>query len=221
MRPETDLKVTWLSGDNVADAFQFHGAVASSNRANVVDRDQPVASPDTVFDSLRVQIFSQRQLSEMSGGTKLLEFVDRILRKDLAQPIEAERSCEANVETLLEKTRLLQIARTELAQLEQSVTELDRQWNSRSAVSAEAAAHKAAQEAKTYFDNVMICAANVVSATNEFAEDVQGKTPALPEDIANWPIPDTFRTFHGDLNLTFTRLRDELARCSQSFSNGQ
>lgn len=215
--PTTELKANWLSGDGVKDAFNYTGVNVHGNRAQVVDRDQPVASPDTVFDALQVQIFSQRQLSEMSGGTKLLEFVDRILRKDLVGPIENERAAETSVEGLMEKFRLLAVAQAELNQLEQSVTELERQWNARSAVSTEAATHKAAQEAKNYLDNAAGCIADATDAINELAGQVPGKAHGLPEDIAMWPTPDSVRAVNTELNRAFTTLETDLRALATRF----
>ncbi len=215
----TQLKAKWLSGDGVRDIFAYTGVNTPENRAQVVDRDQPVASPDTVFDALQVQIFSQRQLSEMSGGTKLLEFVDRILRKDLTGPIENERAAEISVQALLEKSRQLAVAKTELTQLEQSVTELERQWNSRSAVSTEAAIHKAAQEAKNYLDNASGCIADATKAVNQLAGQIPGKAPSLPEDITAWPTPDSIRAVNTDMDHAFTTLDADLRTLATRFQS--
>jgi ABC-type cobalamin/Fe3+-siderophores transport system ATPase subunit len=217
MAANTALRVKWLSSDGVLDAFAFTGTAITTNRAQVVDRDQPVASPDTVFNALQVQIFSQRQLSEMSGGTKLLEFVDRIVRKSLAGPMDIERTAESLVQTLLNKARLLATAQNELNQLEQSVIELERQWNSRSAVTTEAAAHKSAQEAKAFLDNAGVCIADAANAINEMAGKIPGKAPALPEDITGWPEPESVRAAATDVEKAFTTLETELRAVATRF----
>jgi DNA repair exonuclease SbcCD ATPase subunit len=215
----TALRVKWLSGDGVMDAFAFSGAGGPANRAQVVDRDQPVASPDTVFNALQVQIFSQRQLSEMSGGTKLLEFVDRILRKSLIGPMETERASEAAVQALLNKARLLAAAQNELNQLEQSVIELERQWNSRSAVTTEAAAHKSAQEAKAFLENAAECVADAANSLNEIADQIPGKSPTLPADITGWPEPESVRAIAGDVGRAFPSLETELRALASRFQS--
>ena len=210
MSAGTKLKIKWLSGDNVADAFELRGAASANNRAQVVDRTQAVTAPEAVFGALGVQIFSQRQLSEMSAGPKLLDFVDRTVRKDLIQPIEAERTAETTVQGLLDKQRLLQLAQSELSLLEQSVIEFERQWNSRSAVSGEAAAHKAAQEAKAYIDNASGCVAGAALTITELAENIPNMAPVLPNEIDVWPVPDECRTLHNDLTNAFTQLQSNL-----------
>jgi ABC-type lipoprotein export system ATPase subunit len=215
----SSLRVHWRSGEAVDDFFGVRGYKLNQIVAQVLNRSEPVASPETVFRNLGVQVFSQRQLSEMAEGPALLRFVDQLLSKDLANPQAATRGAEIKVKALLEKNALLGIARQSLAVVKEEVNELTRQWNARSEVATEATQHKTAQEGGRHLERMGMAIEETVGELRGVATSVEQKVPRLGGPAQHWNSADTYRQFESAVLSKFAALRVDLSALADRFES--
>lgn len=207
---ESRLTLRWLQEDDAAgapgleDLFEFDPTLA---KARIASRD--VVDAATVFRSLGIQMFSQRQITAIAGGPAyLLELVDSLVEPRLQDLRREEREIRERVRELQQQRRNLERLEGERRALEQEVEELERKWKVRSAVQEEQARQRRSQEAQRYLDDLAARSARVVRDLGSKAQDFLDSHASLGSAARSWPEAEFFEA----LDVAVERAEQQLAK---------
>lgn len=197
------LTLEWRGVDDVNDRFEFRPELI---KAQVMGRE--VTDPVTVFKNLDIQIFSQRQISQLAQLDEhnqpsfLLPLIDRLCGEELARLKQQELELIDKLSQAVQQQHILQRLEQEQLQLDQELTELTRQWNARAAVQEESARHRYAQDAERYLKRLHEEAEQIRSQWHGLADDfVQTHSP-IGSVVRNWPVREYFERLDVEIEKT-------------------
>jgi ABC-type lipoprotein export system ATPase subunit len=212
------LRLRWRERDNSAgspgpeDLFEYRPSVA---RAQVVSRE--VADASTIFQGLNVQIFSQREITEIARRPDfLLSLIDGLVGDRLRALRQEETELKEKILHLEQQRQVLARLQGEQRALEQEVQDLDRRWEARSAVQEEQKRQRAAQEADHYLDEVSTRTERIVNDLNRWATDLVETHPPLGSTVQGWPESTYFEALDDDVEIA----KQELARSIREAATG-
>ncbi len=217
LQPASVLTLEWSGVDGVHDRFEFRPELV---KAQVTGRE--VADPATVFKNLDIQIFSQRQISELAQLDEhnqpsfLLPLIDRLCGEELARRKQQELELVDKISQIMQQQRILQRLEQEQQAYEQELVELTRQWNARAAVQEESTRHRHAQDADRYLKRLHEEAEKIRNQWNGLLDDhVQAHSP-IGSVIRNWPAREYFERLDIEIektkNLLAQDVRDALEK---------
>lgn len=195
------------------------------DRFVVEDRDQParienreVEDPPTVFRQIKPLIFSQEEITELSGRQKtLLNFIDNLARERL----EPHRQSADDIADRLREARQIEemLGRldAELAALKQEVQELARQIEAKAQVQEELKRHRAAQDAKRYLETVSSKAQETEERLKTLAEELEAEPPPLGSRLDTFPEKEFFTQVEQNMSAAYRELAASLQSASQIF----
>lgn len=155
----------------------------------------------TVLDQLRIQFFSQGELSRLSSpGQKnqVLRLIDASCGERLAELASRESAIRGELEQLFAASRQAESLDKDVQRTKQELDELNRQWQARKDIQADANVHRQAQDAKRFI-------AGASSLSDGYAEGLRtalaalDPIPQLPETAAEWPHHDWFEELRDKL----------------------
>jgi ABC-type cobalamin/Fe3+-siderophores transport system ATPase subunit len=163
----------------------------------------------TVLDQMRVQFFSQGELSRLSKpGQKnqVLRLIDASCSERLSELASQESAVRGELEKLFASARQAETLAGEVQRTKQELDELTRQWQARKEIQADAAAHRLSQEAKQFVAGA-VALANSDAARLRAAISELDPVPELPESAAGWPNAEWF----SDMRAALLRARESLS----------
>ncbi|MBN6715569.1 TrlF family AAA-like ATPase [Pseudomonas capsici] len=157
----------------------------------------------TYLRHMPVQFYSQQQLSELTAPgsqPQILEMIDEVCTAQLEGLYGAERTLVALIGSLFADQDQAHAISSEMTTLKQELVELDRQWQARHDVQAEAQAFQRAQYAKRYFTGLI---EKHTADKDRVQTALENLTPVEdPSTIisASWPHADWFTQQAADIN---------------------
>lgn len=162
----------------------------------------------TVLDQLRIQFFSQGELSRLSSpGQKnqVLRLIDASCGERLDELAGQESSIRGELEQLFAASRQAESLGKEVQRTKQELDELNRQWQARKDIQADANVHRHAQDARRFISGASALADSYTKQLRA-AIAALDPVPPLPETAAEWPHHDWFV----DLREKLQKARDAL-----------
>lgn len=168
LNANTLLQLTWedISG---TDVFEFD---LQNNQSKVL-RDEDISDESTIFSKLGIQIYSQRQITNMANNTaNLIPIIDQITGEEIRVLEEKENVIKDEIRIYQQDQNKLTRKLKERREINQQIIELKRQWDSFVAVKEENEKRLNAQEAKKYLHQVQ-------NETEEFLSTWQNNVETL------------------------------------------
>ena len=176
------LQLTWegVSGQDIFE-YDFY-----SKRSKVM-RDEEVIDEDTIFKRLGIQIYSQRQITNIANKTEnLIPIIDQISG-------EAIKTLNSEEESLMDEIRVYQQESNKLTRklkerriINQEIIELQKQWDSFIAVKEENNKRLEAQDARRYLEQVQTDKNQIMEEWNSHLEIVEKHHVRLDLTDKSW-----------------------------------
>ena len=220
-----------LAGAEVRVAFQADGGVADTlvyRPSNPPDTQRRIDGRDvddlqTVLRQLRVQFFSQGELSRMTGDgggqAQVLSLIDASSGKPLAELQAQERELQVGLKTLFQAMRDEQRLSAEIKVASQESVELERQLQARAAVQGDSKHDQLARQANRFLDDLSIGAERDATAITELIETLTTPVSALPEAARDWPGAGWFRDSTVAVNNARLVLAQEFKQALQRYED--
>lgn len=219
LAPDSRLLLKWRERDmdhgepGLQDVFEFTPA---AGRSQVTSRQ--VTDASTIFQGLGVQIFSQREITEVARTPDfLLKLIDDLVGPKLKNLRQREKELIDNIKSLQNQEQVLIRLKAEVNSLEQEVQELDRRWAARAAIQAEQKGHRAAQEAQRHLDDVTERAERVARELEQWGVDLVESHALLGSVARIWPESSFFETLDGEIEKAKQRLAEEIRQAAARF----
>lgn len=185
---DAELQVSFEVAPGVLDTVLLK---PSAKEHRLINRE--VHDLRTVLEQMRVQFFSQGELSRLSKpGQKnqVLRLIDASCSERLSELASQESAVRGELEKLFAASRQAEALAGEVQRTKQELDELTRQWQARKDIQADAAAHRTAQDAKKFV-------AGAAALAKSDAESLRTALkfppiPELPESAGAWPSPEWF-----------------------------
>jgi DNA repair exonuclease SbcCD ATPase subunit len=217
--PSSRLRLRWAEQDDAQgrpgpeDTFEYQ---PSGRGAQVVSRD--VADASTVFQGLEIQIFSQRQVTEVARRQDfLLSLMDTLVERRLRPLLQEEAELKERIQQLQGQQRTLERLRSEERALRQEVQELERRWAARAAVQEEQKRHRAAQDATRYLETLEAKAARVAEDLENQAGELGESHAPLGSVVRDWPEDSFFESLDAEVEKAFQRLATDLREAAARY----
>lgn len=186
---DAELRVTFEVAPGVTDTVLLKPA---RNEHRISTRE--VHDLKTVLDQLRIQFFSQGELSRLSKPgqkSQVLRLIDASCGERLAQLAAQESGLRGELEQLFSASREADRIAGDVQRTKQELDELTRQWQARKDIEPDALVHRRAKEAKGFVDGVIGVVKHDAEKMREAAASL-GKLPEVSEAAADWPYPEWF-----------------------------
>lgn len=222
LRSDSRITLNWSGASGESEIFE---AINDAESA-IIGRE--ILDPNTVFGSLGVHIFSQRQINDAGQPARAFQLIETILGKELAAAIEAEEPVRSALKLLLEKEELRIAAEGKLCSLEQEVRDLQRQLQMCTAVEDEADQYRLAKELEAYLkdaESVVLDYYGQLETIRQgiYADNVDGSSSTcfdnLPNIDDNWPEARTVKELTTNLLEISKGFAETLSATSTEFRN--
>lgn len=218
-KPDSVLRLVWREQDDSVgtpgpeDVFEYH---PSAGRSRVVSRE--VADAPTVFQALGIQIFSQREITEIAKTPDfLLSLVDRLVGPRLQALRQREVVLRDKIRHHKAQQQTLQRLQSEERSLEQEVQELDRRWAARAAVQEEQKRHRAAQEAARYLESASEKAISLAGDLDQWASNLVESHPSQGSVVQSWPESSFFEALDTEIEKAKQALAEEIRQAASCY----
>lgn len=204
---DAELRVTYEVSPGVEDTVMLK---PGSNQHRLVGRE--VHDLHTVLNQLRVQFFSQGELSRLSKPgqkSQVLRLIDASCGVRLEELSGQETDARGQLEQLFTASHQAETVGIEVQRAKQELDELTRQWQARKDIQVDAQAHRSAQDAKRF-------AAGAVQQAKTDAEQLRETLQAFdqlavrPEGATDWPHADWFQKLEESLKIARTTLQADV-----------
>lgn len=181
------------------------------------------------LQQLPVQFYSQQQLSELTdiaSGGSLLGMIDDACTAELQGLKWREETLSAEIFQVFAAADQLSALNKEAKALSQELNELERQWQARKEVQAEALHYQRAEVARQYYDQAHVQIEGDLEAFDNLSKRLSTRG-ALNDGTADaWPMADWFNAFTQEATAVRNnfaqavaalakRMREETERLSQ------
>lgn len=147
---------------------------------------------------LPVQFYSQQQLSELTdvdGGASLLAMIDEACSAELQGLKGQEGTLRAEIHQLFAGMDQIEALTAEIKVLKQELQELNRQWQARSEVQAEAQQYQHAEAARRYFEQAQTQINEDIRRFSLLADDLGSRGVLNNGQVEVWPRSEWFNEF--------------------------
>lgn len=186
---ESEVRLSFEVGNGVADTLVFSPGRPRGQQRWLDGRE--VADLNTVLRQLRLQFFSQGELSRMTSGgrgqSQVLALIDSASGPGLQELKTRERDLKARLTTLFQSTRDATRLRAEVNEAAQEAVELERQLQARAAVQADSQLNQFAMAAQRHLDHLKLADEPSISKIEQAVKDIEELGEPLPEGAAQWP----------------------------------
>ncbi len=203
--PESKLQLTWrdISG---SDTFKHD---MSDGESKIISREEDIDDPETIFKKLGVQIYSQREISNIANDTQnLLRIIDQITGASIDALKQQESSIKEDIRSYQHEKNKLYRKISERRSLNQEINELQRRWDSFVAVKKENEKRLANQEAKKYLETILSDTEEIVLEWDEKVNSVIKGYELVNLEDKSWSNKD----FFNELNVGVQQANGDLAR---------
>lgn len=153
---------------------------------------------DVFLRQLPVQFYSQQQLSELTdvdGGDRLLAMIDEACSAELQGLKGQESTLRAEIHQLFAGVDQIESLTDEINVLKQELQELNRQWQARSEVQAEAQQYQYAEAARRYFEQIQTQINEDIRRFSLLADDLSSRGALNSGQVEVWPRSEWFNAF--------------------------
>ena len=218
-QPGAEIRVSFQAEGGVADTLVYRPFNPPATQRQIEGRE--VTDLQTVLRQLRVQFFSQGELSRMTDGeggqAQVLALIDASCGKLLSELHADERKLQATAKTLFQAARDEQRLETEVQALRQEAIEIDRQLQARAAVQGYSVRDQLARRANRYLDEMSSDAEQVSATVSDMVKHLSAQAASLPEEAKGWPAADWFQASAESLNSARNDLAQELGQALQKY----
>lgn len=209
---ETQIELD-VSHGGLQDRFQIN---MPNSQSRVVGRQ--VDDEPTVFRMLNTLIFSQEEITELTGQPEILiKFIDNLVRERL----EKQRQEATVIIEQIDAARLaelsLQRLSKELGTLDQEVKELSRQLETRTQVQEDLKKHRTAQEAQQYIDSLIKKAEEIEKNINALTEEWETEPPPLGSRVETFPEKTFFSQVDKNVGDAYRTLAESIRSAARDF----
>lgn len=163
---------------------------------------------------LPVQFYSQQQLSELTdigGESSLLGMIDDACTVDLQGLKWREETLRAEIVQVFAASDQLSALKEEAKSLTQELQELERQWQARKEVQAEAVQYQRAELARQYHDQAKAQIEGDLKAFSTLVERLSTRGILNDAKAESWPRADWFNSFTHDAATLREKYAKDLA----------
>lgn len=189
-----EVRVAFQAEAGVADTLVYRPSNPPETQRYIAGRE--VADLQTVLRQLRVQFFSQGELSRMTGDgggqAQVLALIDASSGKPLSELQSRERELQTKLESLFKATSDEQRLIAEIKVASQEAVELDRQLQARAAVQGDSTRDQLARQASRFLDDMSDRVERDSKAIIELVEALALPANVLPESAKDWPSASWF-----------------------------
>lgn len=194
LSPHAEILVSFEVGNGVSDTLVYAPGRAEGQQRWLDGRE--VADLNTVLRQLRLQFFSQGELSRMTTGaqgqSQVLSLIDTAGGAALQGLKASERDLKARLKALFQSTRDAARLRAEVAEAKQEAVELERQLKAREAVKEDSQQNQLALEARRHLDRMKDADKPLLQAVEQILGSLKQPLEALPESAIKWPNAQWF-----------------------------
>lgn len=124
LHPDSVLKLTWEDSNGLTDIFEFsEEQIKIPTRGEVRDRD-------VIFKNLGINIYSQREITQMGQDSpSLMPLIDQISGDELKEEVKTEIETTEKLISLIQSEMKFERLKQEKIELEQEYEELKRKWD--------------------------------------------------------------------------------------------
>ncbi|MDP2780084.1 TrlF family AAA-like ATPase [Devosia sp.] len=145
-----------------------------------------------------IQFYSQQQLSELTdigGEGSLLDMVDEVSSAEFQALKGRENTLRAEIVQVFAASDQLEELRKVEKELAQELQELNRQWQARKEVQAEALQYQRAEAARQYFEKAKVQLVEDTESLNELAKELSDRGVLNDGKVEAWPRADWFNDY--------------------------
>jgi energy-coupling factor transporter ATP-binding protein EcfA2 len=200
--PTSVVRLTWEGLNGLTDTFEYD--IASQN-ARIISRE--AQDPATILRNLKVQVFSQREISEIAQEQKSLSIlIDTISGSELDRLKSKEIELRSTIQNLFQSRNTIERLKNERSTLLQEISEIQRQWNAFVSVQAENERRNKAMVAENYIHEVLEETKQLVASWNE---QIKSSTREHADLVKQDWLDDPF---FDDLNVGLRSAKQELEK---------
>lgn len=204
--PISVLKLTWEGANGLMDTFEYDTVTQT---AKITSRE--AQDPATILRNLKVQVFSQREISEIAQEQKSLStLIDTISGSELERLKSIEIELKSTIQNLFQTRKNIERLKNERNTLLQEVREIKRQWDAFVSVQAENERRNKAIVAENYVREVIEGTKQLIASWNE---QIKSSTREHADLIKQDWLDDSF---FDDLNVGLRAAKLELAQNVES-----
>jgi ABC-type cobalamin/Fe3+-siderophores transport system ATPase subunit len=216
---DAEVRVSFQAEGGVADTLVYRPSEPPETQRIIEGRD--VADIRTVLRQLRLQFFSQGELSRMTDGeggqAQVLALIDAACGKRLAELKANERDLQARAKALFQASRDAQRLEAESKAFKQEAIEIDRQLQARAAVQGDSVRAQLARRASRHLDDMSNDTERAMDAVSNVVGKLTAQTLPLPEGFKEWPAADWFQSSNEVLNRAREKFTEELNQALQKY----
>ncbi|SOD24067.1 RecF/RecN/SMC N terminal domain-containing protein [Variovorax sp. YR752] len=220
--PGAEVRVAFQAEGGVADTLVYTPSNPPDSQRRIDGRE--VADLQTVLRQLRVQFFSQGELSRMTGDggagqAQVLALIDASSGKPLAELQAQEHALQTVLKTLFQATRDEQRLIAEINVASQEAVELERQLQARAAVQGDSTRDQLARQANRFLDELSSGIERNSKAIADLIEALATPVNALPETAKDWPAAAWFSDSTQAVNSAQHVLTQDLTQALQRYGD--
>lgn len=215
LTPESKLKLTWigLSGE---DTFVYD---LESESARVI-RDEEVIDEETIFNKLGIQIYSQRQITNIANKTEnLLPIIDQISGEEIKVLKDEEIRLIDEIRTYQQERIKLKRKLDERRALNQEIIELQKQWDSFVAVKEENKKRLKAQEIRMHLEQIQLTKDALIEKWKLQLNDIKESHVNLDLTEEDWEDAEFFNELDNSIHNAKVDLTAKIELALEEYSN--
>ncbi|WP_434749647.1 TrlF family AAA-like ATPase [Paenibacillus amylolyticus] len=200
--PSSLVRLTWEGSNGLMDTFEYDTA---SQTTRVTSRE--VQDPATILRNLKVQVFSQREISEIAQKQESLSsLIDTISGAELDRLKASEIELKSTIQSLFQTRKTIERLKNERNTLLQEIKEIKRQWDAFVSVQAENERRNKAIVAENYI-------LEVVDETNTLVTSWKELIKSSTREHADLVKQDWLEdSYFDDLNVGLRAAKQELEK---------
>lgn len=219
LMPDAELRVTFEVGNGVSDTLVYMPGRPQGAQRWLEERE--VADLNTVLRQLRLQFFSQGELSRMTNGSQgqaqVLALIDTAAGPSLMELKATERDLTARLRGLFQSMRDAARLRAEVAEAQQEAVELQRQLQAREAVQEDSRLNQLALEARRHLSRMKSADAPVLEALDQLMQQLGTPLEPLATNADDWPNADWFKTSTTHIERVRANLADAIGKAMEEY----
>lgn len=217
LKQDSTITIEWKGAEGLEDRFEYrHGF----GKAGIKGRD--VSDPSTVFRSLGIQVFSQRQLNEIAQlddgqPSFMMPLIDGLCGSELSEQIKSETELRDRLTTISQQKRVFERLKQEYKALEQEAAELNRQMGAIAAIQEEGKRYRYSQEAERYLKRVINQSNETELHLNEMADGYLETISPIGSVIESWPCSPYFKKLENEIENAISGLYSDIRLAGQNY----
>lgn len=196
------MRLTWEGSNGLTDTFEYDTA---SQTTRVTSRE--VQDLSTILRNLKVQVFSQREISEIAQKQESLSsLIDTISGAELDRLKASEIELKSTIQSLFQTRKTIERLKNERNTLLQEIKEIKRQWDAFVSVQAENERRNKAIVAENYIREVVDETNTLVTSWKEL---IKSSTREHADLVKQDSLDDSY---FDDLTVGLTAAKQELEK---------